>query len=463
MTYTRREEEKPMLHAKSVSHKPVLHVNSAGWKPVFYSKSAGWKLMTGIWLFVMMALPDTSSRIKIGLLLLLVCHALYRGGLCFPRRFLLVVIVWEVLFGLFYLNALASRFAFSFPLAEIYLLRPFFLLILCSYCGTEEMMRTIRQQLLWITLFIEGYNLILILQAFGVMPVLIREQSSAALTIVNSDFLTIRSANQTALIFLIPYVMELFFHREVFGKKEKRLITVLCFLGLFVAVLSGRRILQILSMMVFLTGWIRSLKRRVTAGRFVRGMAALLIAGSVVVFFAVMFWKEFQMNVFSLIQKTIHEAFDQSGGGWQLRYRQLQLLVRDWLKRPFWGWGLSAYDADYYVYKFSRFGVPAAQDLWSFEFFYIALLFQTGLAGVTFAGVLVYRVIKKIVLFFTSCTDGQMAAGVRAVLCGTAAFFIAGFTNPMITSIWFWYLLLGTYVFTLKASSVPVVKQERIK
>lgn len=452
-----------MIYAESVSRKRVPDTKSAGWKPAFYVKSAGWKLMTGIWLFVMMALPDTSSLIKIGMLLILVCHALYRGGLCFPRRFLLTVIVWEALFGLFYLNALASQFAFSVSLAEIYFLRPFFLLILCSYSGTEEMMRTIRRQLLCITLFIEGYNLIMILQAFGVMPALIVERSSAALTIVNSDFLTIRSANQTALIFLVPYVMELFFHREVFDQKEKRLITVLCCLGLFVAVLSGRRILQILSIMVFLSGGIRSLKRRVTAGRFVRGMAALLLAAAAVVFFAVMFWNEFQMNVFSLIQKTIHEAFDQSGGGWQLRYRQLQLLVRDWLKRPFWGWGLSAYDADYYVYKFSRFGVPAAQDLWSFEFFYIALLFQTGLAGVTFAGFLIYRVIKKIVLFLNSCADGQMAAGIRAVLCGTGAFFIAGFTNPMITSIWFWYLLLGTYVYTLTAAPAAVLKKEQTK
>lgn len=414
------------------------------------AESGIWKLLLAAWLFIMMALPNTASRIKIGLLLILVLYALWRAGLQFNRRFLVAVILWELCFGLFYLNAAANHYAFSFTLFEIYFLRPLFLLVICRYSGTGEMMQAVRRILLLITLFIEVYNLLFILQTFGMIPVVIVEDSSASLSIVSSEFLTMRVANQTALMFLIPYIIFLFFRRRVFGKKEKNCITVLFFLGMFVSILSGRRILQLLSMVFFVLNWMSVWKRKITARAFLKGAAAVIAVAAAVLVFAVLFRQEFRFSLFSLIHKTIGEAFDQSSGGWMLRYRQFELLMKDWIKKPIWGWGLSAYNSDYYVYKFGQSGVADTQDLWSYEFFYIALLFQTGLVGIVLVCGVVYRVIKRILIFLRNCADKQLSVSIRAILCGSAAFFIAGFTNPMITSIWFWFLLLCVYDYVLE-------------
>jgi len=123
------------------------------------------------------------------------------------------------------------------------------------------------------------------------------------------------------------------------------------------------------------------------------------------------------------------------------RRAQFLALSRGWLNNPFWGAGHGA----------SALGSIRSETMpWSYELYYLALLYQTGLVGFTAyaAGVVwVFRRGFKIIR-----EGGHLGQLMIPMLAGCAGFVIAAGTNPYLErfdGLWFLFLPLAVINYRL--------------
>ena len=402
------------------------------------------KVLIFLWLLVMMVFPDISTVVKLAILSALVVMVYeYHGCFIFSKNMGLGILLWELLFALFLVNGIVHGFEFEMTLFEIYLIRPLVLLILSPVILDEDMYRSLIKILVGLTICIGLYNVIHIFGVLGILPrIFIR---SEGLVVVREGFLSIRASNQTALMFLAPFITTLFFRRREFGRSYSRWITVGFVLCMGTVLMSGRRALQVISILFLaLNAWhILIFEKRKYQRRWGVWQLFVLLIATVIAF--VILNQTLHISVF-MVYNTIRDAFNSDARSSILRTVQIRYLISYWKQKPLLGWGLSAYVDDYIQWKLTFTGKTQTV-LWSYENFYVALLFQTGLIGIGFIVVAMVFVFRRIYELYKRNCSNSIGTSTLAVFAGATGFLITGSANPMVTSLWMWFIVFGAYNF----------------
>ena len=201
--------------------------------------------------------------------------------------------------------------------------------------------------------------------------------------------LSLRQSNQTSMVFLLPFNIFYFIFSKDKQNNYSYLALLNIFLGIFLAAIGGRRILQ---------AAIISALFLVLILKFVKGFSFkintknLLSLKSIFFFLLVASFLYFVINkilvIFSL-NELINTIISTSTAPFKLatdrgslaRLSMLDALIDKWIDSPIFGHGLNA-GAENFLRWIER---P-----WSYELFYVALLMQTGLVGLTIFWTMIY-------------------------------------------------------------------------
>jgi hypothetical protein len=148
-------------------------------------------------------------------------------------------------------------------------------------------------------------------------------------------------------------------------------------------------------------------------------------------------WDRF-VTGFDLSAQTV------DGGGTERR-QQLIALSNGWLGRPFWGAGLGA----------SVLGSIRSETMpWSYELYYLSLLYQTGMVGfVAYSAGVAWIFWKGIKIIREGGALGRIMI---PMLVGCTGFLIATATNPYLDRFdGLWVLFLPLAVINYRLSVVP--------
>lgn len=216
--------------------------------------------------------------------------------------------------------------------------------------------------------------------------------------------------------------------KDKLSKFNLSILQVAVVLGTVAGLLSGRRVLQIVVILSMLVYFFyldkRTIKKIVTRIFFV--FLLFIILNILNNLLSSLFGLE---NIFNIIRLTIKDAFNTETHSGNIRNEQIQILLNESLKVPFFGSGINSF-VPYYI---RSIGTP-----WSYEFMYVAYLMQIGFLGCAFVGACVFHILKKMYKNVIPDVSGYFD---RSVFWGSISFIMSGFTNPMILSIWFWFMV----------------------
>jgi hypothetical protein len=401
-----------------------------------------------IWLFFMMAIPSVSSIAKMVTLLIFIGVRVLSGKIIYRKKWLNALIIWLAFFLLSILIGCINGYEFSFDLFEIYVIRPIVFFLVCSVIKEETDVAFLFNLLLFITGFISVYDLLYFAEQLGILPSLISyfEKGDSSITIVSSSFLAIRVSNTTAMFFLVPMVFTLFFFRAKFNGKVRKKICVLMVLCLINVMFSGRRafmvtalIMLVLNFMYYVlksSGW-RTLGNR---------LLQIIIVFLVLLVLEQILEKILNYRILRALFLTVQDALEKTSGN-TLRAYQKMYMLKYFKKSPIFGNGLQAYMDEYIKWRIHRRNYGQTNK-WSYEYFYFALAFQIGIVGcglvVAYFIAICRRIYKNAMLNF----DSEYGIFYLATISGALGFIIVGYSNPLVTSSWFWFIMIAMYMFS---------------
>lgn len=365
------------------------------------------------------------------------------------KNVLIGILLWYTYFLFSLLVGVNKGYNFDFPLISMFFFTPIVALLLASIIDSEERFISLNKMIVVITLIICVLDLVYILNRLTVLSLPFDFSSSIFGSVfVSEEKLEFRIQNQSSLIFLLPYLLALNISHGYSNKKEKYLIWITIFLGLIVALFSGRRALQTVVVLSIILGvGIFLLKKRklqfVRRGNPIKRIGQILLI--VIAIISTYKWLgkvlEFEYPLVS-VYMTFLSAFDFSSGGGAIRAAQISALIDGWRNSPIIGYGINSY-ADNYI--------RSSSTPWSYEMVYIALLFQAGIIGVLIFFTFVLFILKRLynrIDLRQPLTNSYFFG----ILVGFISFIIAGAVNPMVYYVWAWaFALIGYQKFyTLK-------------
>ena len=402
---------------------------------VFFEKRWLRNGLISVWLIIMVSLPESSVFLRGGLLAGLIIYTLLFERILFRREMIFVLMIWELFFAAECFLSIVNGFKFSDDLFEIYLLRPIIYLLICCLIKTDRDLNDITYILVTVAVFTIGLNVLFIAQAYGMIPRIFEIKS---VVIIGENMFTARLQNQGFLCFFVPYIICLYFHKSEYIRGLKNVVVITFVIGVLVSLLSGRRVLQIVCLLSLLLNAVKTVISSNNKRKIINTVMSFTLA--LLLIFALLFviGRQFNFNIVEAIANTISAAFNSRLRTTTIRIEQTEYLISYWKERPFFGWGLSSY-----VREYSR--SSTSETPWSYEHFYIALLFQIGIVGVAFLVIIVMLMFKKMLQVVKR--NNVYVAEMLAIIEGSIFYFIAGFTNPMITTSWFWFIFISSYYY----------------
>lgn len=395
-----------------------------------------------IWFLIMCLLPMEFSKLKIGLLGILCLNSFLTMIFDKKRiniRFLIFAALFSFIYFLFLLNGVRNGYEFDSKLVEIFCFRPIVLFFLVNLISDKEKFLFFMKSIIISTLVIIIYNVICMLGNLHVIPKFFPWETGPA--IVMNQFIALRVSNQGSLMYLLPMSIMLIGSVKKINLSLifKIIVGINVVLGTLVVLLSGRRALQVCtlvgyaSLFIYLILPLFKVKKINTAKVYKVIGAVCLFATVGFIVIEVISSRLGIHNLLSSAYSTFLDAIKQSTQAGSVRKTQQQALISEWLKKPVFGWGLNAY---------VRNLIRSQGTKWSYEYVYIAYLFQVGIVGVTILLVYTINILKKVLKKYIDNKDSELGTFFIASLVGMLCFIIGGYSNPLVTSLWAWIIIL---------------------
>jgi hypothetical protein len=312
------------------------------------------------------------------------------------------------------------------------LVTPFVAFILSAPINKRRMI-FISNNLPHITLVIALLNLLYLLHMSGVIwfPDYILKLNSFGGVSFTDQKLELRLTSQPSLIFLSGYLM-----CSLIFCKNKAYVSFILFLCMLVAIVSGRKALQVLFFFNILLTLFLYVKYKKLTPRLIFKLISnclLFFCCLIFCFEIISYFTQINSPVDSFLN-TLNRMFDTRHGGGEKRYTQSIHLFNFFADNVFFGNGLNSHP-DY---------LRSSTEPWSYEWVYLSWLAQNGIFISLFIAFCFSSVIVKSYKAYTlslnqNCQNAVFYAG---TFTGGLSFIIAGSTNPMIYFLWFWFLML---------------------
>lgn len=315
----------------------------------------------------------------------------------------------------------------------VYVLWP----LICTMCvaafASLESQKWASGSMLLGLLFIATFAVIFVLVTAGFLPAsslppLDLNQSIS----LSGGFVEISFYSLNSLVFIAPFSIAVFMTWQFKSVTRATITGLLAALGTIVALLSGRRALQLVVVLAPATVLVLALLAP-TAVRVAarRRFLAIISAGAVALLGAIAVLIQVIEVDYVVLAKSFAEGFEQSSDvASNPRSAQLDVLLKEWSENPLFGAGIGAAAA----------GVTRSYEQpWAYELSYVALLFQIGIVGLAFYVVAIGWVMWRGISVIRA--DGDHARIMIPMLTGLISFLIANATNP--------YLAAFDYLWTL--------------
>lgn len=401
------------------------------------------------WLFYMFSFPSEYTVIKYILLILLVLFSL--AEIIFLRKnqnktLFLGILGWLFLCLSYLFLGLFNSYPVDFNLISIYFITPILSYILSQIIDSENRLKYLSKILIWITFFIVCLDLLYVLDVQNILKLGFNFKSDIYGSVsVSEEKLEFRITNQTSLMFLLPFLIAHLANNEYEkNKKEKYFYFLILLLGAIVTIVSGRRAFQIV---VFASVVISYLLIFFKNKKIKIKFTPIFLLKNMLVVFTILISTIFLLNILSSlfeidnfaesIFNTLSSAFDSSTSSGEIRKVQLSALIEGWKSSPIFGHGLSSYLRDY---------TRSYETPWSYEWVYVALLYQTGIVGIIFFSYSIFKILG-LLYYYSNDLRQKYEKHFFSILVGFCCFLIAGASNPMVYYIWMWAIALIPFHF----------------
>lgn len=397
-------------------------------------------IIGSLWIGLMLLMPSQFSLIKMCLLLILLIINVLEiiiKRISINKNMILGVLITVILGFAYILYGSINGYKIDYKLIEMYIFTPISAILLSNIVKKEKDLISLYNILLIITLIIVIYDFIYILSSIGILPNWLKFESSIGGSIkISNDFIEARMSNHSSLMFLLPMVIcgEIVILHKIKFFKKIGYITI--FLGLIVVMLSGRRALQLVTMLSVLISFISikytriRIKKEVIKGVII--ISVITIIGGVLLGSSLAD-KLGLMNPLKSIKETFFEGFDfNNTTSGIIRKQQTDALIKGWYNNTFFGQGIGSYAKDC---------IRSSSTPWSYEMVYISFLHQFGIIGVIIYFGLVINMC--ICIINKAKINKKISAYYLSFFVGMVCFLIAGATNPMVFYIWAWAICLA--------------------
>lgn len=305
--------------------------------------------------------------------------------------------------------------------STVYVLWPVLYLFLIGTVQSLNFVKTLFSVVLYATIVSAVMGIFLVLDAslgLGLGLTLLLE-SFGSITGFYDGLVEYRLHNITTVVYAIPFAFSLLvMDSRWYGTIRKRKLTWLAFLICIPTIfLSGRRGLMLVGFLTPIIVYSLAKLSNVRVQTYKFSMWPIIAAAAVIPILPLVI----DIN-YDEIWRNFIASFDLTGGSdlsGSTRGAQFSVLLNEWLERPLFGHGHGAVVSGH---------VRNAEQPWTFELSYNALLFQVGLLGT-----LVYLV-GILWIFATGIKimrrSPQFAAYLLPLLSGLACFLIVNATNP---------------------------------
>lgn len=394
--------------------------------------------LTGLpFIFLTIATSRNFTLIKIVLLSTIffvsICEVFFINNGKLVRFLFKYILIFVSYFMISLCIGIVSGYPFDFindfSLIQYFFITPIFILIISEIFYLNSYRTDIFEKILkYVTLIVLILDLNKILSFILPIPDfdffnLIMVSSSN----MYSNELTLRVSNEVNLMFLLPFFIVQLFEGEN-NKKDELLYILIFLLGALYAVLSGRKVLEIVIVGALVFELYRLFNKK---WKTIIKVSILILLFFPIILFLLKYIENLigLNNIFEQAYLTIKEGFSNSSRGVVVRKNYFNSLIDLWLNSIIMGNGLNSHAAV----------LASNTTLWSYEIVYVALLAQTGLIGVSifFYGVIyivykLYRLYKKNnKKIYLSC----LVAFISFIFCGSS--------NPLVYIIWPWIFIIA--------------------
>lgn len=389
-----------------------------------------WLAVAGALLFSMLFVPTTYRPVKIVLLALALAGAMapiLATGRVFLHRSIAGWTLLMVLTGMFgVVIGLLNDTPGALRVSTVYVFWPILYTVLATGIRTRSTVDGLMKLLVLATIAIGLYALSFVLHSAGWLPDwLYVEIDQGQLIGFYAGYIEFSLYSVSSLLFLVPFSLAalLTWRHLEHPPVSRRWLWLSLVLGLTTAFLTGRRALWlVIAVSPFVTfAFYLFLPRRhlrLRARNIVLTATTIGLVGT-----ALLFSMSYAYG-FSLSSALhyVREGFDFEGDVSAIaRQEQFRALLQGWSASPIWGAGHGA--------SAEAFGsLRSGEQPWSYELYYVALLYQTGLLGFAIysAGVMwIYWMGLKLVR-----SGHPLGHSMLPLLSGMTCFLIATATNP---------------------------------
>jgi len=393
---------------------------------IFFSKCV---ILPGLLLFFMMMFVPTKYQmvkaVLLGITLVFIFgNILINKGKIRLHSTILLWILFYIILGLCWiLLGVINTTPGALRVSTIYVLWPLLFTVLISGVSTEKMLSNIIR-VLTISLFIIGfYDLSYMLYAYGWLPKFLYIPIDQGQAVgFYSGYVEFRLYNISSLLFLVPFFIAalLVWSDNLDMPISRKWIWISVVLGMLLVFLSGRRaLLGVVAISPFITLIFKYFLPRKNS-KLNRKKLIQTFVGIIFILFGIYICLHFFYGFnFQSLTKMFLEGFDlQYSGGAIARKTQFFALLEGWSKNPFFGAGHGA-GVSY---------LRSTKQPWSYELYYVALLYQTGLIGfLAYSSGIIWMFWKGIYIIRSG---HYLGVQILPVLVGTACFLIGNATNP---------------------------------
>lgn len=395
------------------------------------------------WLFLMVITSRGFTSIKMSLLIILGIIAIFelignKKGI--PLNWFILTLIMIVYFTISLFIGLLNGYKFNLgednALIQFYFITPILAVVLSTiFYQHEDRIRVLLEALKWFTLITVILDVDKILWYKGIFPNLdFLDLVMIASDVVESNELAVRVSNEAGLIFLLPIYIFLLINgkNKKYNKFQYSLIAIF---GILYALISGRKMLEILIAFSICVSIITLIERD-----FVKGIPIKRMIARFLVVIAIIILLYYGLNIFakalgvdSVIAgawKTIRYGLSSNARGVISRSGNIKALFNMWTSSPIIGHGLNSYAKD---------SIANTVTYWSYEVFYNAFLAQTGLIGISILFIAIIGILFALYKKFRSTGNDIYLAFAIGFLC----FAIGGASNPMLYYIWPWAICLA--------------------
>lgn len=327
--------------------------------------------------------------------------------------------------------------------AKVFVLYPIFYMVLISGIRTMDVLKWVHRVLVAAAIFVAVYSFSYIFNALGLWPDILYFTLNQGQAIgFYHGFMEFRLYAVSSLLFLAPYIVTLVIqgHFEELGL-QKAWVWLALLLVVPISFLTGRRVLILLILFSPVIVWIFSYffpcnQRVWLKYRYRIALLGSMLLGLSVILMLVLL---FNWDIIGFLQNLLGSFNFRYAPSAHIRALELFSLLQGWSEHPLFGVGFGA------VLK----GIIRSKKMpWSFELWYVALLYNTGIVGVILYGAGIIWIYRNALRILRSALS--LAWHMFPILVGTTSFLIGNATNPYLGKFaYLWVIFLPIAVINL--------------